>query len=54
MYKFDEKKTTSIDGEMVSVLTSNAVDPGFELRSGHTKDYTIDICFPATHAALKK
>jgi hypothetical protein len=38
---------------MVSVLASYAVDRGFELRSGHTKDYKIGICcFSAKHAAL--
>jgi hypothetical protein len=36
-----------IGGVMVSVLTSNAVDRGFEPQSGQTKDYKIDICgFP--------
>jgi hypothetical protein len=29
---------------MVSVLTSSAIDRGFEPRSGHTKDYKISIC----------
>jgi hypothetical protein len=29
---------------MASVLTSSAVDRGFEPRSGHTEDYTIGIC----------
>ena len=33
-----------IGGVMVSVLTSSAVDRGFELRLGHTKDYKIGIC----------
>jgi hypothetical protein len=33
-----------IGGVMVSVLTSNAVDRGFEPQSGQTKDYKIDIC----------
>ena len=28
-----------IDGVMVSVLASSAVDYGFEFRSGQTKDY---------------
>jgi hypothetical protein len=38
---------------MVSVLTSIAVDRGFEPRSGQTKDYKIGICcFSAKHAAL--
>jgi hypothetical protein len=40
---------------MVSVLTSSAVDPGFEPRSDQTKDYKIDICcFSAKHAALRR
>jgi hypothetical protein len=29
---------------MVRVLTLGAVDRGFELRSGQTKDYKIGIC----------
>jgi len=29
---------------MVSVSASSAVDSGFELRSGQTNDYKIDIC----------
>jgi hypothetical protein len=28
---------------MIGVLTSSAVDRGFELRLGQTKDYTIGI-----------
>ena len=40
---------------MVSVLTSSAVDRGFEPRSGQTKDYEIGICcFSAKHAALSR
>ena len=40
---------------MVSVLTSSAVDRGFEPRSGQTKDYKIGICcFSAKHAALRR
>ena len=40
---------------MVSVLTSSAVDRGFEPRSDQTKDYKIDICcFSAKHAALRR
>ena len=40
---------------MVSVLTSSAVDRGFEPRSGQTKDYEIDICcFSAKHTALRR
>jgi hypothetical protein len=32
-----------IDGVMVSILPSGAVDRGFKLWAGLTKDYTIDI-----------
>jgi hypothetical protein len=40
-------------GVMVSVLTSSAVDRGFEPRSGQTKDYKIGICcFSTKYAAL--
>ena len=40
---------------MVSVLASSAVDPGFEPRSGQTKDYKIGICcFSAKHTALRR
>jgi hypothetical protein len=40
---------------MVSVLTSSAVDCGFEPRSGKTKDYKINICcFSAKHTALRR
>jgi hypothetical protein len=36
------------------VLASSAVDRGFVLRSGQTKDYKIGICcFSAKHAALR-
>ena len=42
-------------GVMVSVMASNAVDRGFEARSGQTKDYTMGIgCFSAKHAALRR
>ena len=38
---------------MVSVLTSSALDSGFEAQLGKTKDYKIGICcFSAKHAAL--
>ena len=38
---------------MVSVLASSAVDRGFELWLGQTKDYKICICcFSAKHAPL--
>jgi hypothetical protein len=40
---------------MVSVLASSAVDRGFELRLGQTKDYNIGICcFSAKHAAIRR
>ncbi len=40
---------------MGSVLASSAVDRGFEIRSGQTKDYKIGICcFSAQHAALRR
>ena len=43
-----------IGGVMVSAVTSNAVDRGFESRSGQSKDYKIGICyFSAKHAALR-
>jgi hypothetical protein len=34
----------SIDGVVVSVLASSAVDRGFDPRSGQTKCYNISIC----------
>jgi len=33
-----------IGGIMISVLASNAVGRGFELRSVQNKDYSIGIC----------
>ena len=40
---------------MVSMLSSSAVDRGFEPRSGQTKDYKIGICcFSCKHAALRR
>ena len=40
---------------MVSVLSSSAVDRGFDTRSGQTKDFKIGICcFCAKHAALRR
>ena len=40
---------------MVNVLTSSAVDRGFEPRSGQTKDYKIGVCcFSAKNAALRR
>jgi predicted LPLAT superfamily acyltransferase len=44
-----------IGGIMVSMLTSSAVDRGFELRSGQAKDYKIGICYFSTkQAALRR
>ena len=44
-----------IGGVMASVVASNAIDRGFDPRSGQTKDYTIDICcFFAKHATLRR
>ena len=44
-----------IGGVIVNVLASSAVDHGFELRSGQTKDYKIGICcFSTKHAALRR
>jgi hypothetical protein len=40
---------------MVSVLTSSAVDRGFEPQLGQPKDYKIDICcFSTKHTALRR
>ena len=40
-----------IGGVTVSMFTWNAVDRGFEPRSGQTKDYYLGICcFSAKHA----
>ena len=36
-------------GVMISMLFSSVVDHGFEVRSGQTKDYIIDICFFSTN-----
>ena len=44
-----------IGGVMVSVLALSAVNCGFELQTGQTKDYKIGIwCFSAKHAALMR
>jgi hypothetical protein len=44
-----------INGIMVIVIASSAVDGGFGHRSGQTKDYEIGICcFSAKHAPLRK
>ena len=43
-----------ISGVMVSMLTSSAVDCGFDPGSGQTKDNEIGIyCFFAEHTALR-
>ena len=40
---------------MAIVVASSAVDRGFELRSGQTKDYKNGMCrFSAKHAALSR
>jgi predicted class III extradiol MEMO1 family dioxygenase len=37
-----------------SVLSSSVVDRGYELESGQSKDYNINMCcFSARHAALR-
>ena len=44
-----------IDDVMVSVLASSAIDCGFELWSGHSKDYKIGICcFSANASGIKE
>ena len=44
-----------IDGVMVSVLVSSAVDRGLKPWLGQIKDYKIGInCFSAKHAALRR
>ena len=46
--------TNRIGGVMVSVLSSSAVDRGFEPQSDKTKDDEIGMCcFVAKHAALR-
>jgi hypothetical protein len=44
-----------IGGVMVSMLGLSAVDREFEPRSGHTKDFKIDMCcFSAKHTTLRR
>ena len=44
-----------IGGVMVSMFDSSAVNHGFQLKLGQTKDYKIGICcFSAKHAALRR
>jgi hypothetical protein len=53
--KTTHKKRNRIGGVMVSVITSSAVDRGFEPRSGQTKDYKIGICcLFAKHTASRR
>jgi hypothetical protein len=56
-YKLMESSSTKvdhIDGVMVSVLTSNAVNCGLETCSGQTKYYETGICcFSPKYAALE-
>ena len=50
-----QQHVNRIGGVMVSVLASSAVDHGFQLRSGQTKDYEICICcLSAKHALLRR
>ena len=43
-----------IGGVIGSVIASNALYRGFELRSDQTKDYIIGMCFfSAKHTSLK-
>ena len=43
-----------IDCVMVGVVTLRVTDRGFDIRSGQTKDYTIDMCcFSAKNAVLR-
>ena len=39
---------------MASVLTSSAVDRGFEPRSGQTKEYNIGICWRQQYGEIVK
>ena len=53
--KINSNLINPIGGEMVSVLASNAVDRGFEPRSGQTKDYEIVICCSfSKHTTLRR
>jgi hypothetical protein len=48
-------KPNRIGGVMVSVLSSSAVNHGFEPQSGQIKDYKIGICyFSAKHVASRR
>jgi len=44
-----------VGGVMGNVLTSSAIDCGFEPRSGQSKGYAIGICcFSTKHLALRR
>jgi len=54
-YILTQNNCNHINGVMVGVLASSAVDLGFEPGSGKTKDYQIGICcFSDKHAALRR
>ena len=55
LFNIDAEVKNHSGGAMVSMLTSSAVDRGFEPRSNQTEDYKIGICcFSAKHAALRR
>ena len=47
-----QQHVNRIGGVMVSVLASSAVNHGFQLRSGQTKNYEICICCLSDKRAL--
>jgi hypothetical protein len=54
-YKNKIKIGNRIGSVMVSVLTSSAINCGYEPRSGQTKEYQIGICcFSAKKASLRR
>jgi hypothetical protein len=55
MRRRSDKLINRTGGLMVSVLSSNVVDRGFEFRSGQIKDYKIDMCSnSAKHKSLMR
>jgi hypothetical protein len=55
MFCFHYRNNNRIGGVMVCMLTSSAVDRGFEPGLGQIKNYNIGICCVSTeHAALKR
>jgi hypothetical protein len=55
MFCFHYRNNNRIGGVMVCMLTSSAVDRGFEPGLGQIKNYNIGICcFSTEHAALKR